>query len=85
MINFPHFYSSSFEPLIGPKSGLFLVYVDAMQEDVLDRRMKLLESALKHQGISTTRLNAANLALAIEDHVSNWNLTHYALSEPFHL
>ena len=85
MINFPHFYSSSFQPLIGPKSGLFLVYVDSTQEEVLDRRMKLLESALKHQGISTTRLDSPNLALAIEDHVSNWNLIHYALSEPFHL
>ncbi|MGY5860640.1 MAG: hypothetical protein RTU63_14820 [Candidatus Thorarchaeota archaeon] len=85
MINFPHFYASSFQPLIGPKSGLFLVYVDSMQEEVLDRRMDLLESALKHQGISATRLDAPNLALAIEDHVSNWNLIHYALSEPFHL
>ncbi len=85
MINFPHFYASSFQPLIGPKSGLFLVYVDSTQEDVLDRRMDLLESALSHQGISATRLDAPNLALAIEDHVSNWNLVHYALSEPFHL
>ena len=85
MINFPHFYASSFKPLIGPKSGLFLVYVDSMQEDVLDRSMDLLESALRHQGISATRLDAPNLALAIEDHVSNWNLIHYALSEPFHL
>jgi hypothetical protein len=41
-INFPHFYASSFQPLLGPKSGLFLVYVDSTQEDVLDRRMDLL-------------------------------------------
>ena len=85
IINFPHFYASSFQPLIGPKSGLFLVYVDSMQEDVLDRRMDLLESTLRHQGISVTRLNSPNLALAIEDQVSNWNLIHYALSEPFDL
>ncbi len=85
MINFPHFYASSFQSLIGPKSGLFLVYVDSMQENVLDRRMNLLESAFKHQGISETRLDAPKLALAIEDHVSNRNPIHYTLSEPFHL